>query len=181
MVKRRHGLEKFPDIEVKLRTGEYSLREPADKKKHSCEVTWKQMRYIYDEFEQPISDMFCCSKCKTIFNLKLRDSGKVLKTHVENKCPGDTGRISGFFVPEYEPTKKRKINVSDRLLVRDAAIGYVIEDMRPINSLSGRGMTKLLSNLTYVGAKYGHFTEEALMSLKLVPSRQTVSVVKILA
>lgn len=176
MVKRRHGLEKFPEIEEKLKTGEYSLREPADKKKHSCEITWTSMRYIYDECDQPVADMFCCSKCNTIFNLKLRDSGQVLKNHVSTKCPGDSGRINGFFVSEYQLTKKRRIHVDDKVKMREAAIGYVIQDGRPICSLNGPGMTRLLSQMTFIGAKYGHLTEEILLSLKLIPKRQTVRV-----
>lgn len=175
MSKRRHGVDKYPEIEAKIRTGEYTLREPVDKKKHSCKITWKKMRYVYDECEQILADYYGCSACLTIFNLKLRDSGQVLKRHVQVKCPGDAGGVGAFFVPQYQPSKKRKVVIDDKLLVRNAAVSYIVKDMRPICSLNGEGMTTLLSKMTYIGAKYGHLSEEAISDLKLIPSALTVS------
>lgn len=58
MPKRRHGIEKFPEIEEKIRSGEYTVREPEDKKKHTCEITWTQMRFIYDESDRIMKDFF---------------------------------------------------------------------------------------------------------------------------
>lgn len=173
-MKRKHGSEKFPEIESKIRSGEYTCRLPADTKKHKA-TTWKTMRYVYDECEQIIPDFYFCSKCQMIFNLILRDSGKCLKLHVDNNCYGREAGIDAFFAPEYQPVKKRKIAVDDKMSVRDAAIAFVVQDMRPINSLNGEGMTSLLSKMTFIGAKYGALTEEAIAELKIIPSRQTVS------
>lgn len=174
-MKRKHGVDKFPEIEAKIRSGEYTLREPLDKKKHTCRITWVKMRYIYDESEQILPDFFCCSSCLSLFNLKLRDSGQVLKRHVQSKCPGDAAGIGAFFVPEYQQSKKRKMLIEDKLQIRDAAISFIVKDMRPIRSLDGEGMGTLLSKMTYIGAKYGYLSEEAISEVKLIPSASTVS------
>lgn len=173
-MKRKHGSERFLEIEVKIRTGEYTCRLPADRKKHTA-TTWTSMRHIYDESEQVFPDFYYCSKCHIIFKLELRDSGKTLKAHVDSNCAGRAAVIDNFFAPEYQPTKKRKISVDDKVSVRDAAIAYVIQDMRPISSLNGDGMTSLLSKMTFIGARYGAFTEDAISQLKLIPSRPMVS------
>lgn len=177
--KRKHGFDKFPEIEAKIRTGEFTCRLPPDSKKHTA-TTWKTMRYIYDECEQIVPDYYFCTKCHIIFNLTLRDSGKCLKSHVDKNCNGRAAGIDAFFVPEYQPSKKRKITADDKVSVRDAAVAYVIKDMRPISSLGGDGIMTLMSKMTFIGAKYGALTEKAIAEIKLVPSRQTVSVYKII-
>lgn len=173
--KRKHGSEKFPDIESKIRSGEYTCRLPADPKKHKA-TTWKSIRYIYDEADQILPDFYFCSKCHIIFNLKLRDSGKSLKSHVDNNCFGRAASIDAFFVPEYQPAKKRRISTDDKKSVRDAAVGFVVQDMRPISAVNGEGITELMSIMTFIGAKYGSLSKEAIAELKLIPSRQTVGI-----
>lgn len=174
-MKRKHGSERFPDVESKIRSGEYTCRSPTDMKKHKA-TTWTVMRYIYDDCDKIIPDFYFCSKCHSIFKLNLRDSGKSLKNHVENNCYGREAGIDAFFVPEYQPEKKRKLAVDDKISVRDAAIGYVIQDMRPVSSLNGKGMISLMSKMTFIGAKYGYLNEDAIADVKLVPSRQTVGI-----
>lgn len=76
---------------------------------------------------------------------------------------------------ELQPAKMKKISIDDKLSVRNAAVGYIINDMRPISSLNGVGMATLLSKMTFIGNKYGYIPEEALQTTNLIPSRQTVS------
>lgn len=47
---------------------------------------------------------------------------------------------------------------------------YFLREYEPAS-----GMITLLSALTFIGSKYGHITEDAMRTLKLIPSRQTVS------
>lgn len=177
MGKRRHGIDKYPEVEAKILSGEYTLREATNRKKNTCEITWKQIQYIFDEHEVELKDFFICSKCSTIFNLCLRNSGQVLKRHVMEKCCGSNeNNINNYFVPEYQEAKKRKLKHDDKLKVRDAAVGFVIRDMRPISAVNGCGLTALLSIMTMIGAKYGHLSDAMIESMRLVPSRQTVSV-----
>lgn len=174
-MKRKHGIEKFPQILEAIQRGEYSIREPDDKKKYNQAVTWRLFRFIFDENDLQIADHFICSQCQTIFNLNLSRSGQCLKRHAE-KCvvPPDSATIHDFFVPEMHASKRLKITKEDRGMIREAAISFVVKDMRPVSSINGEGMATLLSKMTYIGAKYGHISEEAMPQTKLIPSRQTV-------
>lgn len=176
-MKRKHSTARYPEIEEKFRTGEYSFRAPTDLKKNSCKTTWTSMRLVYDECEQLVPDTFICEKCGKIFRLKVRDCGQTLKRHVQSQCPGEIG-VNNFFkkYPAEHLNKRQKISVEDRLAVRKAAVGLVVNDMRPICSVNGDGMLTLMSKFTFVGAKYGYIDEAKLLELKLIPSRQTVSI-----
>lgn len=136
------------------------------------------MRYIFDEEGNEVANYFFCSKCHTIFNLVLRNSGQVLKRHVEISCPGETAanNIGNYFAPEFQLAKKRKIKQVDRMKVREAALGYVVRDLRPISSINGVGLSTLLAVMTAIGAKYGALSEAAIEAMCLVPSRQTVRI-----
>lgn len=182
MPKRRHGVEKFPEIEEKIRSGEYNVRAAAGRSKNTCSVTWTQMRYIFDEEDNEIANHFYCAKCHLIFNLIWRNSGQVLKRHVESQCPGEAAanNIPNYFVPEYQPAKKRKIVSADKMKVREAALGFVVRDMRPVSAVNGIGLTGLLAVMTMIGAKYGQLSEAAIESMRLVPSRHTVRISNIL-
>lgn len=176
-MKRKHGLEKFPHILEAIESGQYTVREPDDKKKYSQAVTWALFRLIFDENSVQIADHFFCIRCHVIFNLSLSKSGQCLKRHAE-KCevPVNTSSMHDFFVPELHHTKRLKITQEDRSMIRDAAIAYIVKDMRPIISINGEGMGSLLSKMTYVGAKYGHISEEAMPRTNLIPSRQPVRI-----
>lgn len=176
-MKRKHGTEAFPDVLEKIRSGEYTVCAPKDRKKYTSEITWTTMRLIFDEEENQVQDFFYCSRCHKIFNLNLRNSGQSLKRHVEKNCnPIAAGGIDEFFIREFEPAKKKKVSQDDKMMIRSAAVGYIIKDMRPISSLNGDGLTTLLSAMTYAGNKYGHIPEMAMNATKLIPSRQTVSI-----
>lgn len=169
-------MDEFPEILAKIQSGEYTVRVPTDKKKYSSELTWSAMRLIFDETNIQVQDFFYCSKCHKIFNLNLRNSGQSLKRHVEKTCrPIAPGGIEEYFEREFQPTKKKKITIDDKIMIRDAAVTYIVSDMRPISSLNGDGMAQLLSKMTSIGSRYGHITENMMSEMKLVPSRQTVS------
>lgn len=144
-MKRKHGLDEFPEILEKIQSGEYTVREPTDRKKYTSEITWTAMRLIFDENNTQVQDFFYCSKCHKIFNLSLRNSGQSLKRHVEKTCqPIAANGIEYFFAREFIPSKKKKITHEDKQMVRLAALDYIIGDMRTISSLNGDGMTSLL-------------------------------------
>lgn len=174
-MKRKHGIDKFPHILDAIDAGRYTVREPKDKKKYYQAVTWKLFRFIYDENNDQVVDHFFCSQCRTIFHLNLGKSGQCLKRHAE-KCtvPPNSANIDNFFVPELHPAKRSKISKEDKLVIRDAAMAYIVRDVRPISAINGEGMSTLISKLTYIGAKYGHISEEALPQSRLIPSPQTV-------
>lgn len=176
-MKRKHGIDKFPHIIEAIQKGQYSVREPEDKKKYTQTITWNLFRFIFDENDVQIPGHYYCVQCQTIYTLDLGRSGQVLKRHAE-KCvvSPDSSTINKFFVPELHAMKRLKITKEDRGIIRDAAIKFIVKDMRPISSINGAGMSTLLSRMTFIGAKYGHISEEAMPQTKLIPSRQTVRI-----
>lgn len=130
------------------------------------------MRLIYDENDKLLQDYYYCSKCAKIYCLKLSDNSKTLKRHAE-KCI-ITEQITDHFVPEMVQPRK-KIKIADEKLVKDAAMEFIIRDLRPISSNNGDGMRAFCTRMTYVGAKYGFLAPEAIEELKLLPSRQTIN------
>lgn len=171
-MKRKYEEEKFPDILEHIKSGRYSVKAPCDTAKYTQKVTWSLMRLIYDETDEILPDYFFCSKCAKIYNLKLCNTGKTLKRHVE-KCTLRE-QITDHFVPELRQPTTKKIKLLDKQLVKDAAMKFIIRDMRPISAIEGDGLRTLISKCTYIGAKYGHLTPEAIENTKLLPSRQTV-------
>lgn len=172
MTKRRYDEQSFPEIQENIKCGRYTVKAPTDTAKYSQSVTWSLMRLIFDESGTIMQDFFFCSKCAKIYNLKLASTGKTLKRHVE-KC-SIREQITDFFVPEMTQPQRKKIKLADKELVKEAAMDYIIKDLRPISSINGDGMALLISKMTYIGSKYGHFTPEMIHETKLLPSRQTV-------
>lgn len=179
IMKRKHGVEKYPEVSEAILSHRFTTREPADKKKYSQELTWTVFRLVYDENDKILQDYYFCSRCHEIYHLNLSTSGECLKRHAA-KCvqPATTSKITDFLVPEFEAAKRRKIKPEDRKLVRDASIEFVVKDMRPISSINGEGMASLMSKMTHIGAKYGHITADTISSI--LPSRQSVRYVKII-
>lgn len=171
MMKRKYEEEKFPDVLELIRSGRYTTKPPTDTAKYTQKVTWSLMHLIYDESNEILPDFFYCSNCAKIYNLKLCNTGKTLKRHVE-KC-SVRERITNFFIPEFRQERK-KIKLADKSLVKDAAMEFIIRDARPISSINGDGMLAFISKMTYIGATYGHLTPEAINESKLLPSRYTV-------
>lgn len=170
-MKRKYEAEKFPEISELIQSGRYTTKPPSDTAKYTQKVTWSTMRLIYDESDQILPDFFFCSKCAKIYNLKLCNSGKTLKRHVE-KC-SLREQITDFFVSEFRQESK-KIKLIDKQLVKDAAMEFIIRDARPISAINGDAMLAFISKMTYIGATYGHLTPEAIEKSKLLPSRHTV-------
>lgn len=172
MTKRNYEEQKFPEILEHIRTGRYTTLAPSDTGKYKQKITWSLMHLIYDDTETVLPDFYFCSKCGKIYNLKLCDNGKTLKRHVE-KC-SLREQITDFFAPEMVKLQSKKIKLADKNMVRDAVVEYIVKDMRPVSSVSGDGIRVFLSSMTYIGAKYGYLTPEAIEKTHLLPSRQTV-------
>lgn len=160
-----------------IKSGKYSVQKPIGPK-YRQQGTWEKWRLILDEAEDVIKDFFYCVSCSSIYNLKLANSVRCLKVHAL-ECIGPANvenHIDDHFSPEYHPTKKRKVLKCDKLSVKEAAVDFVVSDLRPICSINGAGLNKLLSTMTFMGSKYGAMSVKDLAQMRLVPSRQTVRV-----
>lgn len=171
MSKRKFQDQVFPDVLEKIKSGRYTVKAPTDTSKYSSKLTWGLMRLIFDDNNELLQDYYYCSKCTKIYNLKLSDNSKTLKRHAE-KC-NIMEQITDHFMPEMVQARK-KIKLADKKLVKDAAMEYIIRDLRPISSINGDGLREFASRMTYIGVKYGYLTSEAIDEVKLLPSRQTV-------
>lgn len=144
--------------------------------KYRQKETWDKWRLIIDEAGDVIKDFFYCSCCSAIYNIKLANSGRCLKTHATEcvRPSNDENHIDDHFAPVFLQAKKKKITREDKLAVKEAAIDFVVVDMRPIRAIKGAGLHSLLSKFTFMGAKYGAMSVEDLVQSKLVPSQSTV-------
>lgn len=174
-MKRRYEDESYIEIEQLIKSNEYTVKVPADRKKYKSEDTWKVMRLIYDADHEMLPDYFYCSCCGKVFHLKLSNNSKTLKNHAL-KCsgPASTPVITDHFLMQPPPNKKLKL--SDRAIVKNAAMEFIIRDVRPVSSICGDGLRQLASCMTYIGAAYGHLTPEMIGKMNILPSRPTVSV-----
>lgn len=172
---RKYDQQSFPDILDAIKNGKYNVKKPTGPK-YKQKDTWEKWRLIFDEAEEVIKDFFYCIRCSSIYNLKLANSGRCLRTHaIECVGPSDEeNHINDHFSLVFQPTKKKKISQPDKLAVKEAAIEFIVKDMRPIRAVKGDGLHRLLSNFTAIGAKYGAMSVKDLVESKLVPSQSTV-------
>lgn len=172
---RKYDMQRHPELLEAIKTGKYSVRN-ASGSKFKQEVTWTKWRLIYDESNEQIRDHFYCSSCSKIYNLSLATSGRCLKTHAL-ECVGpldDDNRIDNRIDKHFTQMKKqgRKMTADDKLAIKEAALKFVIIDLRPISAINGDGLAELISTMTYMGAKYGGMTVADVKDV--IPSRQTV-------
>lgn len=173
---RKYDQQTFPEILEAIKSGKYTVKKP-DGPRFKQTITWAKWRMIYDETDQILKNYYYCISCSAIYNVNITNSGKCLKTHAIECVPteNDDDRIDAHFSPIFNPNKKRKISIDHRNLVTQAAINFVVSDMRPISSMNGDGLTSLLSKMTCIGARYGEMSEIDLKTCGLLPSRQKVS------
>lgn len=174
--KRKYDSQSFPEILDAIRENRYSVVRPIGPK-FKVEVTWAKWRQIFDEADKLIKDFYYCISCEAIYNINISNSGRCLKKHAL-ECSGlarAANRIEDHFAPVYQASKRQKVAVEDKLAVKEAAIKYIVSDMRPIMSIKGNGLKSLLATMTSIGAKYGAMNESDLDACRLIPSRATVS------
>lgn len=153
---RKYDQQKFPDILEAIKSGKYSVKKP-DGPRYKQAETWKKWRMIFDEAGELLKNFYYCETCSAIYNLNVSNSGKCLKVHTM-ECVAiakDETRIDNHFSAIYNPSKKINISTEHRRKVTQAAMNFVVKDMRPISSINGNGLNQLLSAMTAIGAKYG--------------------------
>jgi len=72
-------------------------------------------------------------------------------------------KLGSFFQPKCKiPTKLKE-------KVCDAALDFIVHDIRPLHAIEGKGLQSLVSACIEIGAKCGNVTVDTI-----VPSRSTV-------
>lgn len=175
--KRKYDAQSFPEMLVAIKEGKYTIAKPTGPK-YKSEETWAKWRQILDEADAVIKDFYFCISCTAIYNIDISSSGRCLKKHAM-KCVGpseEENRIYDHFSTVFQASKKRKIVREDKTAVKEAAINFIVTDMRPIVSINGNGLCSLLAAMTQIGSKYGAMTESDLSASRIIPSRQTVCI-----
>lgn len=141
---RKYDQQKFPHIIEAINSGKYTVKKP-DSRKYKQTDTWAKWRMIYDEADQLMKDYYYCSCCSAIYNVNISNSGKCLKIHAMECVPiaKENDRIDTHFSSTYHPNKKRKILIEDRKSITQAALNFVVNDLRPICSMEGDGLNNL--------------------------------------
>lgn len=81
--------------------------------------------------------------------------------------------IDSFFDKEYRPPLAKKIKLHHKSAVSDAAVSFVVNDMRPVDAVTKTGLVTLLAVFSQIGSHYGRMEKEDI--LRLLPSRFSVS------
>lgn len=176
-MKRKYDMQSFPDMLAAIAENKYTIVKPVGPKFKS-EVTGEKWRQIFDETDAVIKNFYFCVGCSAIYNIDIANSGRCLKKHaIECVGPNEVeNRIDDHFARVYQPSKRRKIAPEDRNAVKEAAIKYIVRDMRPIVSINGTGLTSLLATMTQIGSVYGAMSEKDLETNRLIPTPQTVCI-----
>lgn len=160
-------------IKSKILDGVYQLREN-DKK--ICKAKyWRTIRIILDEKGQILEHVYCCSvpNCFLVISTNLcKDGTGKLSRHYKNCDASQRIGIESFFNKEFRPPAAKKIKVEHKTKVNEAALSFVVCDLRPTDSVTKPGMVSLLSTFTEIGACYGSMTSDDITNI--LPSRFSV-------
>lgn len=161
-------------IKDKIKNSVFQLRENDVK---NCKAKhWRTFRIILNENGEKLNNFYCCSEpnCFEVIKTNLaKDGTGKLNRHYRN-CNG-TQRIGieSFFEREFRPTAAKKIKIDHKTAVDNAAVNFVITDMKPVDSINKPGLLSLLAIFTMIGAQYGKMNIDAVN--EIMPNRCTVS------
>lgn len=168
-----------PDIELEeikknIKEGRYTLRE--NDTKNASGAHWNTMRVVFNDDDNRMQNIYACSvaNCNEVIptNLTKDGTGK-LKRHYMRCNHSERIGIDSFFDKEYQPQPSKKFKSHHKISVNEAAVSFVVNDMRPVDAVTKIGLVTLLSVFTQIGAHYGKLDNPSV--LKLLPSRFTVS------
>lgn len=73
---------------------------------------------------------------------------------------------------------QKKLRIDHKQGIKDAAVVFIVKDMRPFDAIKKVGLVNLMAKFTEIGAVYSKMSFEDV--LNLLPSRQTVSVFNVI-
>lgn len=163
-------------IRKKIIDKTYELRENVNK---NCKGKhWKTFRNVFDEEGEIVKNVYACCTANCFYviksNLATDGTGK-LRRHYMGCNRADRIGIEPYFDKEFLPPAKR-IKRDHKLAVNNAAVSFVVNDMRPVDAVTKPGLVSLLATFTQIGAAYGQMNTEDI--LNLLPSRHSVSLLQ---
>lgn len=137
---------------------------------------WSTIKCVVGDDGEKIKDTYACSlgNCFKVFQtcLKTCGTGKLTRHYKQCNRSSDFG-IDSFFDKEFTPPSAKKIRTVHKTSVSDAAVSFVVNDLRPVDAVTKTGILTLLAAFTQIGAVYGKMEPEDI--LNVLPSRFTVS------
>lgn len=131
---------------------------------------WKSFRQIRKlDTEELIQNWYICMRCKNPVNNTYGGGTTIKFIRHQQKClKSATQPKIVQYLNERIPTK---IKDDDKDMIRDAAIQFVVDDLRPYYALEGRGLFSLLLAAVKLGQLYPTLHEDDLE--KIVPGRMS--------
>lgn len=161
-------------IKDKIIDGTYALKK--NDIKNCSGKHWNIFRCVINEGGQKVINTYACSmvNCFKVIrsNLKIEGTGK-LRRHYEQCNRSERIGVDSFFDKEYVPPAAKKIKTFHKTAVNDAAVSFVVNDMRPVEAVTKAGLVTLLTVFTQIGAAYGKMNPADV--LQILPSRFSVS------
>lgn len=161
-------------IRKKIVEKTYELR--VNENKNCKGKHWTTFRIVFDEEGNIVKDVYACSlvNCFHVIrsNLTVEGTGK-LKRHYTRCNHSDRIGIDSYFEKEYRPPVAKRFKQEHKHAVNDAAVSFVVNDMRPVDAVTKSGLVTLLAVFTQIGNLYGKMDAEGVLSI--LPSRFSVS------
>lgn len=140
---------------------------------------WNTIRCVVDEEGERIKNTYACSvtNCSAVFisNLSTEGTGKLSRHH--KKCNRNTenvnNTIDSYFDKEFTTPSAKRIKKEHKSIINDAAVSFVVNDLRPVEAVTKPGLVTLLAVFTQIGAAYGKMNSADV--LRILPSRFSVS------
>lgn len=120
-----------------------------------------------------IPDVYACISCSRILKSNLSKDGTGKLSRHFKSCDRSSYGFDSYFDRECMPSAAKKIKAEHKKAVNDAAVSFVVNDMRPIDAVTKKGLIQLLAVFTWMGAHYGKMNEDEV--LNMLPSRFSVS------
>lgn len=169
--------QELSSIRAKIIDKTYALRENENK---NCKAKhWSTFRSVLDEQGKTLKDIYACSKsnCSLVIKANLASDGTgKLKRHYIRCNREDLNVINGiesYFDKTYRPPPAKRFKKEHKHVVNDAALSFVVNDMRPVDSVTKSGLVTLLAVFTQIGSTYGKMSSDEV--LDILPSRFSVS------
>ena len=134
------------------------------KKEKVKSALWKHIGIVKGEKKLPF---VACKKCFKCFKYGHSTGTTHLARHVDQCANIKAFKSEVNSIANY---CKRKISAAAKTEVLNSVVNLVVQDLRPVSVVDGRGMQTFSQKLINAGAKYGCLDAKELLS-----SRNTVS------
>ena len=129
-------------VHDKLKSGEYTI---SANKQGKSEV-WRNFGYVNDENGRR-TNFVACKACKQPYSHCRGNGTSIMKNHKCRSPTAATGATNNLFGPR--PTTS-SCSMDDKAKVTAAAAQWIASDLRPFNTIQGKGHLQYIQTVSYV-------------------------------